>query len=300
MAKTKYTDKERIERKKESVRKYQEKNKDRLKSYRKEYYIKNKEVIKEKSKKYIKDYQKNNREKINRRTKEWRNKNPQKVKEYRIYGTKRLTEQQKLQKKKKKKEWDDINKEKNKLYRKRNKVKFYEYKKEWRKINKQREHEKNNIYRKKNKERDREKNRIRNTTYTSNKYKSKIEYKVLCNIRSRLRRAIKENKKSDKTIELLGCSIHEFKKYLESKFTNGMNWGNYGIKGWHFDHIIPCDVFDLTKSEAQKFCFNYLNLQPMWWIENIKKSSNVDFELLKKIDVNLLKEKYVRLLNEVT
>ena len=38
----------------------------------------------------------------------------------------------------------------------------------------------------------------------------------------------------------------------------------------------------------------------MWWIENIKKSSNVDFKLLKKIDVNLLKEKYVRLLNEVT
>ncbi len=43
-----------------------------------------------------------------------------------------------------------------------------------------------------------------------------------------------------------------------------MNWENYGKFGWHIDHIIPCDSFDLTKEEEQRRCFHYSNLQPLW------------------------------------
>lgn len=45
--------------------------------------------------------------------------------------------------------------------------------------------------------------------------------------------------------------------------------------GWHIDHIIPCDYFNLVNIEQQRICFHYLNLQPLWEVENIKKNNNV-------------------------
>lgn len=73
-------------------------------------------------------------------------------------------------------------------------------------------------------------------------------------------------------MDLLGCTIEEFRAYLESKFTEGITWDNYGKQGWVIDHIIPCRSFDLTKIEEQKKCFNYKNMQPLWNTDNQKKS----------------------------
>ena len=61
------------------------------------------------------------------------------------------------------------------------------------------------------------------------------------------------------------------KQYLESLFTEGMTWDNYGE--WHVDHIIPCDFFDLDIYSERKFCFHYTNLQPLWAYDNISKSN---------------------------
>jgi hypothetical protein len=81
--------------------------------------------------------------------------------------------------------------------------------------------------------------------------------------------------KSKKTQELLGCCSTELKLYLEQKFKDGMSWENYGLYGWHVDHIIPCASFDLTDLEQQKKCFHYTNLQPLWAEENLEKGSKV-------------------------
>jgi hypothetical protein len=62
-------------------------------------------------------------------------------------------------------------------------------------------------------------------------------------------------------------------EFLEKKFLPGMNWENYGE--WHIDHIVPCSSFDLSKSEQQKICFNYSNLQPLWAADNIRKSDSI-------------------------
>lgn len=51
-----------------------------------------------------------------------------------------------------------------------------------------------------------------------------------------------------------------------------MSWENYGFYGWHIDHIKPCSKFDLTDPKQQEQCFHYSNLQPLWAIENFKKS----------------------------
>lgn len=92
---------------------------------------------------------------------------------------------------------------------------------------------------------------------------------------SRIRVAIKNHKgtKVTSSIELLGANIDVVRQHIENQFRQGMSWKNHGVTGWHIDHIIPCNSFDLTKVEEQKRCFNYINLQPLWYIENIRKSN---------------------------
>ena len=68
-----------------------------------------------------------------------------------------------------------------------------------------------------------------------------------------------------------GCDISFLKNYLEQKFQVGMTWDNYGINGWHIDHIVPLISFDLTSvAEIRKAC-HYTNLQPLWARDNITK-----------------------------
>ena len=79
--------------------------------------------------------------------------------------------------------------------------------------------------------------------------------------------------KNDFTQEFLGCSPTFLKKYLEKKFKSGMNWKNYGPKGWHVDHIKPLSKFNIENIEEQYKAFHYSNLQPMWAMDNLKKSN---------------------------
>jgi hypothetical protein len=90
-------------------------------------------------------------------------------------------------------------------------------------------------------------------------------------ISTRIRRA--NGKKTMRSVELLGCSIDNFRKHLESKFLEGMSWNNYGE--WHIDHIIPCSLFDLTNINEQKKCFHYTNQQPLWKLDNLRKTNRI-------------------------
>ena len=100
-------------------------------------------------------------------------------------------------------------------------------------------------------------------------------YRAVCNIRKRTSRYIKQIgvKKDSSMYKMIGCTPDEFRKYLEDRFLEGMSWDNYGLYGWHVDHIRPCTSFDLSKREEQEKCFHYTNLQPLWAIDNIKKSN---------------------------
>ncbi len=115
-------------------------------------------------------------------------------------------------------------------------------------------------------------NRKKLNLYLKERRHNKINERLAHNSRVRINVAIKGICKSIHTMELLGCTIDEFKMYLENKFREGMNWNNYGYRGWHIDHIKPCTMFDLTDSEQQKICFHYTNLQPLWAIDNFKKN----------------------------
>jgi hypothetical protein len=112
-----------------------------------------------------------------------------------------------------------------------------------------------------------------NINYNKNKYKTNIGFKILDNLRSRIRMALKRNIKSQSTIKLIDCSIDFLRQHLEKQFQSGMSWSNHGL--WHIDHIIPCASFDLSKVSEQRKCFHYTNLQPLWAKENLRKGSKI-------------------------
>lgn len=97
--------------------------------------------------------------------------------------------------------------------------------------------------------------------------------RIASNIRTRIRLELKGGAKYSKSEDLLGISFEKFKEYIESLFSEGMSWENYGQ--WHIDHIIPCNFFDLTLEEHQKICFNYKNQQPLWERDNLSKGCKI-------------------------
>lgn len=103
-----------------------------------------------------------------------------------------------------------------------------------------------------------------------------IDFKTKKRLRGRIYVALKRGVKSQGTMDLLGCSIEQFKTHFQSLFTEGMTWDKY-IKGEIvIDHIKPCALFDLIKPEEQKICFHYSNLQPLWEIDNLKKGAKYE------------------------
>ena len=80
-------------------------------------------------------------------------------------------------------------------------------------------------------------------------------------------------------------SGQELREHIESLWEPGMNWENYGKQdGWVIDHKIPLKYyknnFDLVNDiEIQKKAFGKNNLQPLWWLDNAKKSAKLDYEM---------------------
>lgn len=152
--------------------------------------------------------------------------------------------------------WRLKNKEHLSNYRKLNKEKISLKAKEWFSFNKEdrREYKRN---------------------YYKHRKKSDPLFKIKTNLRSRLYDAIKGKNKSTET--LLGCSYSDFITYLQSKFYNHplsneeMTLQNYGQ--WHIDHINPLYKYDLSDPNQMQDACHYTNLQPLWYIDHVKKTS---------------------------
>ena len=117
-------------------------------------------------------------------------------------------------------------------------------------------------------------------------------YKVMCRLSSRIRDALRRKGvvKSSTSLKYLGCSTAHLREHLGSRFTGGMSWSNYGVLGWHVDHIIPCAAFDLAREDHQMICFNYRNLRPLWWRDNVDKCDSVDADVIAAADPWVLRE----------
>lgn len=201
-------------------------------------------------------------EKESQYQKEYYEKNKQKKKEYRNKNK----ENQKEYQKKYRAENKEKHKEYNTIYYEINKEKYKEFFKTYYENNKEKKKEYLKKYRETNKD------KISTAHYTYKKNRKAIDplFKLVLNIRSVLSYTIKKKgyTKKSKSEEILGCSIADFKQYLESLWEPWMTWENYGKYeknsfniGWDIDHKIPVSS---AKTENEIIELNhYSNLQPL-------------------------------------
>lgn len=156
-------------------------------------------------------------------------------------------------------------------YRRKNKAALSTKYAEYRRANLEQELARHAKYRRENKDKIREATRHARTN-PNRRIKDALRLRVYL--------ALKNVSKSAKTLALLGCTIDELRRHLETKFTPGMTWENYGVRGWHIDHIRPCASFDLTQPDEQRKCFNFANLQPLWAHDNMSKGARLKWESL--------------------
>jgi len=154
-----------------------------------------------------------------------------------------------------------------KKYYEDNKESASEYNKKYRENNSEKEKERSKEWRENNPEKVKEIQK----KYQSNRRKNDPLFKLSCNIRALIYDSIKKGgfTKRSKTYKILGCSFDEFKIHIESQFTEGMSWDNHGE--WHFDHITP---ISWAETEEEIIALNnYINFQPLWAEDNLKKGN---------------------------
>jgi len=94
-----------------------------------------------------------------------------------------------------------------------------------------------------------------------------IRHSISAGISSSLR----DGKQGRRWESLVGYTIKDLMTHLESQFTKGMTWENYGE--WHIDHIRPLSDFAFISADDPEFkeCWSLWNLQPLWAHENLSK-----------------------------
>lgn len=81
----------------------------------------------------------------------------------------------------------------------------------------------------------------------------------------------------------MGVRFPELRLHLEKQFYDNsktgeaMSWDNYGLKGWHIDHIKPISSFNIANHDEFLEAFNYKNLQPLWCFDNFSKHNRLDW-----------------------
>lgn len=124
--------------------------------------------------------------------------------------------------------------------------------------------------------------------YFKNRRATDDQFRISGNLRSRLRKALRQNYKNGSAIKDLGLSIEEFMLYMESKFQPGMSWDNYGPKKdqWSIDHIVALSTVNLNNRDSFLMVNHYTNLRPLW----NKDQTKIYFQEQK----NRKKELYVK------
>lgn len=94
--------------------------------------------------------------------------------------------------------------------------------------------------------------------------------KMLRRVGGGIRRTMMTGSGSARLEKLIGCTGVEFKRWIESHFSEGMNWGN--ASEWHIDHVRPVCSFTKGHEKDMRDCWHYTNLKPLWATENLSKS----------------------------
>lgn len=201
-------------------------------------------------------YYKRNSEKVKGRVRDWIEKNPERKKESDNNWRKNNHERYLRKSRQWFKDHQEQAKATRKEYYETNKEKLLSNNKEWA-----------------------ENNREKMLEYCRNHKRKRraesVSYRISDNFRGRINRILKGNVKTESCLSFVGYTKQELMDHLESLFDENMTWDNYGFYGWHVDHIKPISSFDIKSNSCPEFkkCWALSNLQPLWWIDNIKKGA---------------------------
>jgi hypothetical protein len=116
------------------------------------------------------------------------------------------------------------------------------------------------------------------TEYQTQRKKDDAVYRFRKNFSSMLSNYVRNGKKSLYLDNWLGCDRQTFLNHLESQFTDGMNWDNYGSY-FTIDHIIPTSFLQKYEYASRGFnkmakeILHYSNCRPLGKVDNIKKGA---------------------------
>jgi hypothetical protein len=161
----------------------------------------------------------------------------------------------------------------NKKYYESNKEKISEYYSKWKKDKKQHLKEYHKQWRMENVDKWRKTKR----DYERNRKATDPLYKLISNFRTAIYQVLKESnvEKNKHYFDILQYTPEQLITHLELQFKDTMSWDNYGE--WHVDHKLPITHFNIVEMGDDEFmkCWSLDNLQPMWGVENIRKSNKI-------------------------
>jgi hypothetical protein len=108
------------------------------------------------------------------------------------------------------------------------------------------------------------------------KHRATPRGKINNSVRAIFNDAIRCNYGKSKYTDILGYTWGDLRAHLESLFTDGMTWALYIEGQIHLDHIKPLKLFhyESVDDPAFKEAWALSNLQPLWRIDNLRKSDS--------------------------
>lgn len=108
----------------------------------------------------------------------------------------------------------------------------------------------------------------------NHRFLTDIRFRIEMTIRGRIRKALRIQKaiKAKRMLELLGCTLEEFRVHIQSLFTDGMSWEKVLAGDIHVDHLRPIRAFNLLDPREQEKAFHFSNQGPKWKTHNLSKS----------------------------
>lgn len=197
----------------------------------------------------------------------WRAENPEKMAAAKANWIANNPDKAKESAKSSREKRKDEAKEYNRIWKESNPDYFAQYREE----NKDKRREYNRQWHQDNPEKAKQKAR---RNYLSNR--TSPAARLSTNMKSGISKAISRgSKRGRRTFDLLGYTIDELRAHLERLFHPGMTWENYGE--WHVDHVTPVSAFNYETPDDIDFkrCWALSNLQPLWAIDNLKKSAKI-------------------------
>lgn len=169
-----------------------------------------------------------------------------------------------------------------KNYRDLHKEETKEYKKVWYEKNKDTVLERSKRYYQDNKQKIKERNKMNAKEHTD------MNRVIKDNVTDVITTGLKEGYFEPRLEMMLGYTYTDMKKVLETKFCDGMTWGNFGsryitTRNWHIHHSIPMKIYNFYEEEHIKMCWDLRNLSPKW---NDERNDEIYFDEIKLLGLD--------------